>query len=568
MTDVRPETDVVVVGLGAAGGIAAHVLTDAGLEVVGLEAGSRLSFDGMRFDELRNDIRNWMSDAKAKLEVPTWRESPDAEAGRSPWPMLMANAVGGSTVHYECMSLRFHPWNFKTRSKTIARYGPGAIPAGSTVADWPVGYDELEPFYDRVERAIGVAGHAGRVRGEVDPDGNHFEADRSRGYPMKALRRSGWASLMADAARHLGWHPFPSPAAINTELYNGNSVCTYCGFCQSNGCYTDAKGSTAATVIPLAEATGRLRIEPSARAVALDVDPTGRVSGVRYVQDGRESVQPARAVLVAGFTYENSRLLLLSTSAAYPNGLSNNHGQVGRDFIAHVTPFAFAVFPGKRLNIFNGTVAQATCLDDWNADNFDHAGLDFIGGGMFASMGEFKPIAAAGGPAVSPRVPRWGSEWKSWIREHAQSVGGAVSQFDALSYETNYLDLDPLKRDALGLPVVRVTHRLHENEVRGSRYMAEQLQSWLLEAGAAEAWSSDGQLVEGRHVYGGTRMGPDPHTSVVDSNGFSHEVPNLGIIGASTFPTAGGHNPTLTVQALTWRTAEHLIGQWSAITGR
>jgi gluconate 2-dehydrogenase alpha chain len=300
--------------------------------------------------------------------------------------------------------------------------------------------------------------------------------------------------------------------------------------------------------------------------VGLEVGADSRVRGVRYWKEGREYTQRARTVLLGAFTYENTRLLLLSRSDAFPHGLANNHGQVGKHFIAHITPFAFGVFPGKKLNIFNGTVAQATCVDDWNADNFDHSRLGFISGGMLASSGEGKPIATASG-AVPPWVPRWGAQWKRWLKDHAQSVGGAFAQFDSLSYEGTYLDLDPTVRDPHGVPVVRVTHRLLENEKRGSTFLSEKLKVWLLEAGASETWASDKQLVEGRHVYGGTRMGDDPDASVVDRHGFSHEAPNLGIIGASIFPTAGGHNPTLTVQALAWRTAQHLVDQWEAITG-
>jgi gluconate 2-dehydrogenase alpha chain len=568
MANSPSEADVVIVGLGAAGGIAAHVLTDAGLEVVALEAGPRVDLAGSSFDELRNDVRNWMAEPKAKLEVPTWRTDETQEAGPSPWPMLMANGVGGSTLHYECMSLRFQPWNFAVRSETIARYGEAALPDGTTVADWPLGYQDLEPFYERVEYAIGVSGQAGRLGGAAaDQRGNHFEAARKRGYPMAPLRRTGWAELMAASGRSLGWHPFPSPAAINTEAYNGNPECTYCGFCQSNGCYTNAKGSTAATVIPQAEATGRLRVETEARAVAVEVDGDGRARGVRYIKDGVEHFQRARAVLLGGFTYENVRLLLVSQSSAFPQGIANNAGQVGRHFIAHVTPFAFGVFPGRQLNVYNGTVAQATCLDDWNCDNFDHDGLGFIGGGMFASFGEFKPIMVATGPSVPPWKPKWGSEFKRWLADHGQSIGAAVAQFDALPYEDNYLDLDPGVRDRLGMPVVRVTHRVRENEQRGSAFLTEKLREWLIAAGASDAWGSDRQLVEGRHVYGGTRMGDDADTSVVDGYGFAHECPNLGVIGASTFPTAGGHNPTLTLQALTWRTAQRLVEGWRSLTG-
>jgi gluconate 2-dehydrogenase alpha chain len=566
-TGRSPATDVALVGLGAAGGIAAHVLTEAGLEVVALEAGPRLDASLMTSDEIRNDVRGWLSQPKAMHEIPTWRSSGSEAAGPSPWPMLMVNAVGGSTVHYPGLSIRLNPWNFESRTRVVERYGASALPVGSTLADWPLGYTELEPYYDEVEYAIGVAGSPGTGSGRPpDPGGNQFEGPRRRDFPLPPVRRTGWTELMAGAARRLGWHPFPAPAAINSEPYNGNPECTYCGFCTANGCYRSAKGSTDANVIRRAEATGRLTIQTSARVVRLDVDAEGLVSGVTYVKDGRERFQPARAVLLGAFTYENSRLLLLSTSRAYPNGLSNKHGQVGKHFMAHVTPFAFGLFPRRRLNLFSGFWAQATCLDDWNADNFDHSGLGFVGGAMLTAPHELKPIASAGGP-LPGSVPRWGTAWKAWLKEHAQSVGVVNAQLECLSYESNELDLDPVADDPYGVRVVRVTHRPGENERRGFRFMLEKLETWLLEAGASETWSTDDLFVEARHCYGGTRMGDDPDTSVVDRYGFSHEAPNLGVLGASTFPTTGGHNPTLTVQALAWRTAERLSDEWNAKAG-
>jgi gluconate 2-dehydrogenase alpha chain len=559
----RP-TDVVVVGLGAAGGIAAHVLTEAGLKVVAVEAGTHADASVMTFDEIRNDFRSWLAEPKAIHEVPTWRGALTEAAGPSPWPMLMVNAIGGTTVHYDGMSPRLLPWNFEARSRVLERYGAGAVPVDSTLADWPLSYDELEPYYDAVEYAIGVSGTACNVGGSVDPRGNYFEASRRRGYPMPPLRRTGWSELMDSAGKRLGWHPYPCPAAINSQPYNDNPECTYCGFCQGNGCYRNAKGSTSLNVIPRAEATRNLTVVTSARVTRIEVDADGLVSGVRYVKDGREHFQPAAVVLVGTFTYENTRLLLLSKSKPFPSGLANSYGQVGRHFMAHVTPFAFGVFPDRNLNTFSGTMAQATCLDDWNADNFDHSGLGFIGGGMLASLGEAKPIAAAT-MGLPPGIPGWGSDWKSWLKRNAQSVGGAGAQFDSLAYEGTYLDLDPVAKDPYGVPVVRMTHRLHTNEIRGAVFLVERLKSWLREAGAAETWVPEPQFVEARHAYGGTRMGADPETSVVDRYGFAHEVPNLGVIGASTLPTAGGHNPTLTLQALAWRTTRHLIDDWRSI---
>ena len=541
-------------GLGGAGGIAAHVLTEAGLDVVALEAGPRLDPTQVVFDELGNERRQRLSEPKSLGEGPTWRPDERTPAVPAPWATMMVNALGGSTLHYAGLSMRFLPWNFESRRRVTDRYGASALPHGSSVADWPVTYEELEPHYDAVEYAIGVSGSAGD---------NRFEGPRAREYPMRPLRRSGWNDLTADAARSLGWHPFAAPAALNSEPYNGNPECTYCGFCDGNCCYRNAKGSTDASVIPRAEATGNLRVEVAARVVRIEVDGDGLVCGVTYVKDGRERFQAGCSVLLGAFTYENTRLLLLSTSKAYPRGLSNNHGRVGADFTVHVIPRVFGVFPGRRLNAFSGPWTQATCVDDWNADNFDHAEVGFVGGGMLAASGELKPIATAIGPPP-PGVPAWGSDWKRWLKEHGQSVAYASGQFDSLTYDSNRLDLDPAARDPYGRPVVRITLGLGENERRGAAFLRDRLAEWLLAAGASETWSAEDYIVEARHCYGGTRMGDAPESSVVDRFGFSHEAPNLGVIGASVFPTAGGHNPTLTLQALTWRTAQHLVENWAA----
>jgi gluconate 2-dehydrogenase alpha chain len=538
----RSETEVLIIGLGAAGGVAADVLTSAGIAVTALEAGPRLTPEQFEFDELHGDVHAWMSQPKALGERPSWRATAAEEAEAAPWPILMVNAVGGSTVHYPGLSARLQQWNFESASATRERYGEGAIPPGATLADWPLQYDELEPYYDRVERAIGVSG-----------SGGHFDAPRSRGYPMPPLRRTGWTERTADAARSLGWHPFPAPAAINSVPYNGNPECTYCGFCTGNGCYRGAKGSAELTVIPRAEATGLLRVETGARVTGIEVGGDGLARGARYVKDGVERFIAARTVLLCAFVYENVRLLLLS-------GLANDGGQVGRHYMAHVTPFAFGLLPDCRLNLFTGPWSQATCVEDFNADNFDHGALGFVGGATLTAAHEVKPIAAASAP-LPASVPRWGAGWKAWLRENAQSIGSVGAQCESLSYEHTLLDLDPVRTDPFGQPVVRVTHRVHDNEQRSAAFMLGRLHEWLRAAGASETWQAREPLVEARHCYGGTRMGDDPAGSVVDRFGFAHEVPNLGVLGASTFPTTGAINPTLTVQALAWRTADELAGR-------
>lgn len=225
-----PKTDVVIVGLGAAGGVAAHVLTKAGLQVVGLEAGPRLGIEEFlaHYDELEGyGFKNWTGEPKANQEVPTWRTSAKEPTQAPPFAIKMMNAVGGTSIHYTTQSWRFREDDFKIRSTTIDRYGERALPAGSAVADWPLGYDDLEPYYDQVEYLIGVAGAGGA---------NPFEAPRQRDYPMPPLRRTDYTERAAAGMRSLGYHPFPGPAAIASVEYNGRPACTYCGYCTGFGC--------------------------------------------------------------------------------------------------------------------------------------------------------------------------------------------------------------------------------------------------------------------------------------------------------------------------------------------
>jgi gluconate 2-dehydrogenase alpha chain len=231
--------------------------------------------------------------------------------------------------------------------------------------------------------------------------------------------------------------------------------------------------------------------------------------------------------------------------------------------MAHICPFAFGLFPGRKLNRWNGSGGQIVVVEDWNADNFDHADVGFLSGASLMVMQEVKPIQAATDP-LPPGVPRWGSGWKGWLKENAQSIGSGFAQIDNLSYEDNLLDLDPVARDAFGLPRVRCTHRVHDREREAWDFYAEKIQEWLRAAGATQTWPAPTFLVDPRHPAGGTRMGDDPETSVVDGFGLSHEVPNVGVLGASVFPTTGGVNPTLTVQAVAWRTADHLADDWGA----
>ena len=345
--------------------------------------------------------------------------------------------------------------------------------------------------------------------------------------------------------------------------YNGLPACEYHGLCTFGGCHADAKGSTNSAPIPQAERTGNLKVVEHARVIEIVVDGDGMAAGVRYVQGNAVHFQPAKAVLVAGYTYENTRLLLLSKSAAFPHGLANNHGQVGKHYLAHVRAGANGVIPGHKLNRFSGTASQWTAVDDWDSDFFDHAGLGFIGGGTMAAGMEAKPIAAA--RTTPPTLPRWGSAWKAWLKQNAISVASAATQINVTPYEDAFLDLDPTAKDPHGVPVVRVTNDLRDNERRAALFVQGKCVEWLREAGASETWLvAPNSLSIQTHAFGGTRMGGDPAGSVTDEWCFTHEVPNLGVLGASNFPTSGGRNPTETVMALAWRTADHLVESWGA----
>jgi gluconate 2-dehydrogenase alpha chain len=564
------KTDVVIVGLGAVGGVAALPLVRAGLDVIGIEAGSWLTARDFAPDELRNNFRAWpQSVQKANMEIPTQR--PNASAPHSPRLPIhpMMNAVGGTSLHYWAQSWRLNPWDFKVVSETKRCYGASRIPKGSTVEDWPFGLEELEPYYDKVEYEVGISGQAGNIGGAIDRRGNIFEGARKRGYPMPPLRSTEFTERMTAAARRLGWNPFPGPAAVNSESYDDRPGCQYHGFCNRGGCHVNAKNSTAVSTIPKAMATKRLEVVTRASVTSVSVDESsGRVTGVVYVRDGREYFQPAEVVLLASYTYENVRLLLLSKSRAFANGLSNNGGQVGRHYLSHFqTAPVSALFPFE-LNNWYGLPAQGVAIDDWADDNFDHSGLDFIGGGNLWVYSDRRPIGAAS-MSTYGRAPTWGSKWKSFIKENADRFNLAYLQKTTLPYEDNYLDLDPVVKDPLGFPVTRITADYKDNERRMGPFIQDKMAQWFMEAGAIAVEKGPvGTMMPSTHAYGGTRMGDNRETNVVNRWGFSHEVPNLGVLGASVMGTSGAHNPTLTAQALGWRTAEHLVANWANIAKR
>src|SRR5580692_12980551 len=264
------KTDVVIVGLGATGAILAAELGKAGMKVVGLERGPRhATADFVGQDELRYFQRQDLR--------------PNTDTRATPLPsQAYGNGAGGGTVHYGAVSWRFHEDDFRVRSQTIERYGASAIPAESSVIDWPLSYSDLEPYYDRAEYDLGVSGRAGNLQGKKIEGGNVFEAPRRRDYPLPPLQVDQVGANFAAGAIKLGYHPFSTPRAILSEPYNGRPACSYCGFCQAFGCHIGAKSSILVTKLPEADATGNFKLITGAMCHRVNSDNTGKVTGVSY----------------------------------------------------------------------------------------------------------------------------------------------------------------------------------------------------------------------------------------------------------------------------------------------
>jgi gluconate 2-dehydrogenase alpha chain len=559
-------TDVVIVGVGAAGGILAAELGKAGMKVIGLERGPRLAtedftpHDELRFFQ-RQDLR-----PNIKRQPVTWR--PNANVRATPLPVLnYGNQAGGGTVHYGSVSWRFHEDDFRARSHTIERYGASVIPLDSSLADWPLSHADLEPYYDRAEYELGVSGKAGNLQGNKIDGGNVFEAPRHRDYPLPPLQDDQSGAVFRGAAKKLGHHPFPTPRAILSEDYNGRPGCTYCGFCQAFGCHVGAKSSILVTKLPEADATGNFKLVTGGMCYRVNSDNSGRVTGVAYYgPDGSDNTVEAELVILSPFIYDNTRLLLLSKTDRFPSGLANSSGEVGKHLMAHMMPNVFVAFDDRYVNVFMGPSAQKHTIDDFNADNFDHHGVNFIRGSQI-SIGT---INLQGGPigatTMNPPsgIPRWGAAYRDFLATYFARCAAMVAQTENLPYADQTIDLDPNVRDQWGLPAPRLTYDWRRpNELSRVEFMMQKMEELGRAMGATHIWRSPlGPGAPGAHHEGGTRMGNDPKTSVVNRYGQSWDIPNLFIIGSSTFPSMSGFNPTLTIQALAYMSADAIVNRY------
>src|SRR6202047_2642796 len=324
------KTDVVIVGVGGTGAILAAELAKAGMKVIGLERGPRhATADFAGQDELRYFQRQDLR-PNPKRQPVTWRANADTRATPLS-PRNYGNQVGGGTVHYGAVSWRFHADDFRARSQTIERYGAAAIPQDCSITDWPLRYDDLEPYYDRAEYDLGVSGKAGNLQGRKIAGGNIFEAPRKREYPLPPLQVDQAGAIFESAAQKLGHHPFSSPRAIVSQTYQGRPACSYCSFCQSFGCFIGAKSSVLLNKLPEADATGNFKLITNAMCYRVNSDNTGKATGVAYYgPDGSDNTIEADLVILAPFIYDNTRLLLLSKSDKFPSALADSSGQGGQ----------------------------------------------------------------------------------------------------------------------------------------------------------------------------------------------------------------------------------------------
>lgn len=531
--------DVCVIGTGAAGGVWIEACTRAGLDVVALERGPELGpADFVRHDE-------WTNTHRGVGFAPKWRdtlregEDEVARLGRS---AMLAQCVGGGTAHWGAQSWRFREDEFRV----LSTEGPVE---GANLADWPIGYADLEPWYERAEQRLGLAGRAGA---------NPFEPARKRGYPNPPHPPRRATLALERGAKALGLHPFPTPLAINSRPYGGRGTCLNGGQCSNFGCPTQAKASTLSIQIPAARATGRLDLRTGTRAVELVVGSDGRVRSVRMLgPDGRAGEVVAKHFVLAAGTLATPHLLLSSRSARFPQGLANQSGLVGRNLMFHIFSYVGFELPEPSLGALGP--AGMVSIDDFHASDPKRG---FRRGGVISEAAEPGPLWAAykAPDYLGRKTGVWGRPLKDYLRRYAR-LGAMISIGEDLARWENRVDLDPDHVDDDGIPLPRITHRSHPNDLALAQGLERSMVEIARAAGAEKVFAYDFTRAKGGtgHLLGTCRMGDDPEKSVVDRDGRAHDVPNLYVPDGSCFPSAGGYNPTLTIFANAERMAARFL---------
>jgi len=438
------------------------------------------------------------------------------------------------------MAWRYHPLDFRMRST----YG---APEGSTLEDWPISYDDLEPYYEKAEWEIGVSG---------DDSGNPFRAPRRKPLPMPPLAPNREFEILQPAAKRLGLHPFHIPMLRNSVPYGGRGPCMRCRWCVGFACEVNAKCGTQNTVIPKALATGNCELRTECMTREILTDERGRATGVEYFDaHDRLQRQDADLVVVSSAAVESARLLLNSKSPLFPTGLGNRYDWVGRNFQGHSYTGAFGIMPDDIYDDLGPGASIAIC-------DYNHGNPGLVGGAMLANEFIRLPYQFVG--MLPPDVPKWGREHKDFMRSfyrRAIAIQGPTQEMPMFNAR---VEVDPKVPDYWGIPVARLSGDKHPHTIEIGAFAAAKAEAWLKEAGAVRTWKklAGPGFTGGQHQAGTCRMGDDPKTSVVNRYCQVHEIDNLFVIDGSVHVTNGGFNPVLTIMANAYRASDHLIKGW------
>ena len=570
MATLLKPVDVVTIGVGLTGALAALELAQAGLKVVGLERGSgRETVPDFQsppiHDELRFAVRHAFMQDNAKVAV-TFRNSSDQTALpiRRWESFLPGQGLGGSFVHWNGQSFRAQAADFIYRSHILQRYGQKFLEACGpqlTIQDWGVTYDDLEPYYARFENLCGVSGKAGNINGQIQPGGNPFEAPRSGEYPNPPQKETYFGAIFRKGAESLGYHPYPQPSSNLSRAYTNPlgikmETCIFCGFCERFACPHYAKGSPQTMILPVLLQNPNYELRTLCEVLRINLDSTRKkATGVTYVDDaGQEFEQPAELVLITAFPLNNVRTLLLS-GIGEPYDPKTGNGVVGRNY-SYQTVGGPTVFMDESINInpFMASGACGTMIDNFSGDNFDHSSLGFIGGQYVgAIMTGGRPIEFHPTPTGTPT---WGLAWKQAVARHYNHTILIQQHGTSAASQLNYLDLDPTYKDAWGQPLLRMTFDFPENDIRMSQYIADKVVEigramggkQIIRGGAKRPYTTT--VYQSTHNAGGAVMGDDPKTSTVNRYLQCWDVPNVFSLGGSAFPQNITYNYTITIGAL------------------
>lgn len=538
--------NAVIVGAGAGGGVVAKELSSAGWSVVVLERGKWYSASDCRKDDLRNQRTTVLGNAFGPDDERNPRVLVD-DQGRERLVKASESAysnnaacVGGGTFSYGAQSWRFMEKDFRMRST----YG---TVAGSTLDDWPIGYHDLEPYYEKAEWEIGVSG---------DDSNNIFKAPRRKPLPMPPAWPNREYQILQPAARRLGLHPFDIPMLRNTVPYNGRPACMRCRWCVGFACEVNARSGTHNTVIPAALATGNCELRTDCMAKEILMDDRGRARGVAYFDErDRLREQTADLVIVSCAAVESARLLLNSKSRLFPNGLGNRYDWVGRNLQGHTYPWAAGLFDSDTYDDVGPGAQIAIC-------DYNHGNPGLVGGAMLANEFIRLPYQFIG--RVPPFVPRWGKAHKEWVRNAYKRTVLLMGPVQEMPMFEARVQVDPKVKDHWGISVARLSGRKHPHTLEIARYVAGKAEAWVKEAGAVQTWTviPAPTLSGGQHQAGTCRMGNDPKSSVVNRYCQLHDVDNVYVIDGSVHVTNGGFNPALTIMAVAYYASNNLVKTW------